>query len=262
MPGMINVGGAHIHPPEILPQDIQKFLDEATDGVIIFSLGSIIQSKDMPPGKLKTFANVFKNLKQRVLMKYEDTNLRVSSNVMITKWLPQSDVLAHKNVVLFITHGGIFGTQEALYRGVPMLFIPFYGDQHRNALRAERDGYALTIPFNQLSTSILKEKLNELLTDTKYKERVKQVSIIFRDNPIPVMDEAMYWIEYVIRNQGAKHLKSAGIHLPWYKHALLDIIFWFSLFISIIIVLIIKILKVLHSRYIKGLNTNDKPKAD
>jgi len=58
---------------------------------------------------------------------------------MIRKWLPQSDILAHKNVVLFITHGGLFGTQEGLYRGVPMLFIPLYGDQvnkkNKNNLR-------------------------------------------------------------------------------------------------------------------------------
>ena len=48
MPGMVNVAAAHIKPPKPLPADLQKFLDESKNGVIYFSLGSFVQSKDMP----------------------------------------------------------------------------------------------------------------------------------------------------------------------------------------------------------------------
>lgn len=92
------------------------------------SLGTHVQSSYLPKDRLQMFLNVFKNLTINVLWKYEDL-LVVPENVKIQKWLPQSDVLAHKNVKLFITHGGMFGSQEGLSRGVPMLFIPFYGDQ-------------------------------------------------------------------------------------------------------------------------------------
>lgn len=224
MPGQINVAGAHIQEPKALPEDIQTFLDGARHGVILFSLGSIIQSKDMPIGKMRVFANVFKTLKQRVIMKYEDNMLpSVSSNVMTVKWLPQADILAHPNVILFITHGGIFGSQEGIHNGVPMLFIPFYGDQFRNALRAEHAGYGLTLPWSDLSAVTLREKLNDLLAHTGYKEKAIEISKIFKDNPIPVMEQAMYTIEYVIRHNGATHLKSAGIKRPWYQHMLLDV---------------------------------------
>lgn len=84
----------------------------------------------MPRDKLNAFIKSFGMLKQKVLWKYEDESITdLPPNVKISKWLPQSDILAHKNIVLFITHGGVFGKQEGLYHGVPMLMIPFYGDQ-------------------------------------------------------------------------------------------------------------------------------------
>lgn len=153
---MVPVGGMHIYPPKALPQDMQSFLDAATDGAIFFSLGmcaqmrpvrrcllthlslrlslfltgSNVQSKEMPPDMLRLFLRVFGSLKQRVLWKFEDESIgQLPPNVMIRKWLPQADILAHRNVKVFITHGGLFGTQEGVHYAVPMLGIPFYCDQ-------------------------------------------------------------------------------------------------------------------------------------
>lgn len=104
-----------------------------------------------------------------------------------------------------------------------MLFIPFYGDQFRNALRAEHAEYGLTLPWSELSAITLREKLNDLLAHTVYKEKAMEISKLFKDNPIPVMEQAMYTIEYVIRHNGAPHLKSAGIERSWFQHMLLDV---------------------------------------
>lgn len=112
---VISIGGAHIKPAKPLPTDIKKFIDEAKHGVIYFSLGTIVQSSKLPKEKLAAFFDTFKNLKQRVLWKFEDESLPgIPSNVMVRKWLPQNDILAHPNMVLFISHGGLFGTSESL----------------------------------------------------------------------------------------------------------------------------------------------------
>lgn len=110
MPGIVYVGGAHIKPPKPLPLEIQEFIDNSEHGVILFSLGSTLKSSNLPEARVQLFLKAFSKLKQRVIWKYEDESLEVPPNVLIKKWLPQSDILAHSNVVLFITHGGKYDT--------------------------------------------------------------------------------------------------------------------------------------------------------
>lgn len=46
--------------------------------------------------------------------------------------------------------------------------------------------------------------------------------------PIEVAD---YWIKYVVRHNGAQHLRVAGISLPLYKYYMLDV---FGVFVGVI----------------------------
>lgn len=65
--------------------------------------------------------------------------------MIIRKWFPQGAVLAHDNVKLFITHGGLLSTTEAIYFGKPIVGVPFFGDQQLNMNRAARAGYGVVI---------------------------------------------------------------------------------------------------------------------
>jgi glucuronosyltransferase len=67
-------------------------LDEAEDGAIYFSLGTLVQGETLPEDKLQTFISVFSELPQRVLWKM-DKNVSLP-NVITSKWLPQSDILS------------------------------------------------------------------------------------------------------------------------------------------------------------------------
>lgn len=59
MPGLIHIGGAHIKASKPLPSDLQQFLDEADNGVILFSLGSVVNASKMPKAKLNAFLGMF-----------------------------------------------------------------------------------------------------------------------------------------------------------------------------------------------------------
>ena len=75
---------------------MQRYLDEASEGVIYFSLGSNVFSSNMPPEKRNMFIEAFSELPQKVLWKWEsDTLPGKPPNVRVQKWLPQQDVLGN-----------------------------------------------------------------------------------------------------------------------------------------------------------------------
>uniref|UniRef100_A0A182NU14 Peptidase S1 domain-containing protein n=1 Tax=Anopheles dirus TaxID=7168 RepID=A0A182NU14_9DIPT len=226
--GLVDIGGAHIRPQQALPDKLGRFMDEAPHGVIYFSLGAYMQSSVMPVHKRDAILRVFGTLPQRVIWKFEDDSLleEVPPNVMITKWAPQNDILAHPATVLFISHGGQFGTFEAMHHGVPVLFMPFFGDQDRNADRAIRKGFASKLQFNMLTEHRFAEVVREMTENRAYYERAKQIGHLFTDRLVEPMEEAIYWIEYVARHKGAPHLKSKAIGLNWFEYHMLDTILY------------------------------------
>lgn len=111
-PNIIPVGGMQIPKPKPLPTDLKRWMDEAESGVIYFSLGSAVKGVNLPPERRKALLNVFRNMKERILWKWEDDDMPDKpENVQIGKWLPQKDLLAHPKVKAFITQGGLLSTQ-------------------------------------------------------------------------------------------------------------------------------------------------------
>ncbi|XP_053677533.1 UDP-glycosyltransferase UGT5-like [Anopheles nili] len=226
VPNMIEVGGMHVNrKPKPLPEDIQTILDNATNGVIYFSMGSNIQSSQLPVEKREAILRVFAKLKQTVLWKWENETLpNKPSNVFVKAWWPQDDVLAHPNVRLFITHGGLLSTTESMYHGVPVIGIPVFGDQYLNMAKAERTGYGLLVPYQEISEERLSKAINQILTDGKYKTVAKSISARYRDQPQEPLELAAFWVEYVIRHKGAEHLKSAGQELGFVQYHGIDVL--------------------------------------
>jgi glucuronosyltransferase len=72
-------------------------------------------------------------------------------------------IAAHPNVRLFITHGGLLSTQEAVNRGVPLLGIPIFGDQSLNMGRAVSAGFGLKIEFDNVTTESLTWAIREII---------------------------------------------------------------------------------------------------
>ncbi|KAK5642855.1 hypothetical protein RI129_009022 [Pyrocoelia pectoralis] len=179
LPNAIDIAGYyHIYPPKALPSDLQILLDNATDGAIYFSMGSILNSKGFPRRYQAAILKVFSELKQQILWKWEEDLQNGPTNVFTKAWFPQQDVLVHPNVVLFITHGGAMSSIEAIYYGKPLLVLPTFSDQGSNAAKAQQAGYGKFIPFEELTEENFREQLNELLNNPVYVSTLSNILII------------------------------------------------------------------------------------
>ncbi|KAL7016545.1 hypothetical protein ACKWTF_010055 [Chironomus riparius] len=224
MPNIVEIAGIHVKPVKPLPVDIQEFLDSATDGAILFSMGSFIQSKQWPVEKREAFVRTFGKLKQKILWKYENETLPNNpGNIKIGSWIPQRDILAHPNVKLFITHGGLLGTTEAIVEGVPILGIPIFGDQKLNMAKSVMKGYGLQINFDDVTEETVTQSINELLSNPKYKSNAVEISERFKDRPMTPQQSVVYWTEYAARHQGASHLKAQSTTLSFIEFHLIDV---------------------------------------
>ena len=72
---------------------------------------------------------------------------------------------AHPNTKLFITHGGMFGVQESVYHGVPLLVLPIFADQFDNARRIEDKGLGTVLwAKTGLTEQAIKYKVHAVLS--------------------------------------------------------------------------------------------------
>jgi hypothetical protein len=169
LPNTVHVAGLQVKAtPSILPVRIQSWLDDAQHGAIFFSLGSNAKSTYMPKEKVEILMKVFGKLKQRVIFKWETDSLPGQpDNVLTGKWLPQDDILAHKNVKLFISHCGFGSVIESLYHAVPILAMPLFGDQMSNAEKIVEEGWAFRTNYATLNEEDLMKAIKEVLENPK-----------------------------------------------------------------------------------------------
>lgn len=141
-------------------------MDNAPNGVVYLSFGSVLKLNQLPKKELNILIQQLGKINQKVLFKWEsDEKIKFPSNIIARKWFPQADILGHPNCVLFITHGGIHSTEEAIYFGVPMLAISVFGDQLHNSLVMQNKGAAINIKYSEFTESSFEVALHTILNN-------------------------------------------------------------------------------------------------
>ena len=92
----------------------------------------------------------------------------LSPNIKVVEWLPQNDLLAHKDIKAFVSHMGHNSLYESAYHGVPLVAFPLLRDQHALAKKAEYFGLSLTVDYKRSDAQQLFETIELVISEPRY----------------------------------------------------------------------------------------------
>ncbi|XP_057627045.1 UDP-glucuronosyltransferase 2B37-like isoform X2 [Chionomys nivalis] len=250
LPNVDYVGGLHCKPAKPLPKEMEDFVQTSGEhGIVVFSLGSMVSN--MSEDKANAIAWALAQIPQKVLWRFEGkTPDTLGSNTRVYKWLPQNDLLGHPKTKAFVTHGGANGIYEAIHFGIPMIGIPLFGEQHDNIANIVAKGAAVSLDFRTITRADLLNALEDVIDNPFYKKNAMWLSTIHHDQPMKPLDRVIFWIEFVMRHKGAKHLRPLAHNLTWYQYHSLDVIGFLLACVAAIAFLSIKSFLFIYRKFV------------
>uniref|UniRef100_A0A1I8A7N2 glucuronosyltransferase n=1 Tax=Steinernema glaseri TaxID=37863 RepID=A0A1I8A7N2_9BILA len=169
-----------------LSAEFEKLVTASSKGTILFSLGTVSNTTNMPQHMLNCFVEAFAQFPDYSIlwrMEMDVPEAAKYKNIHILKWLPQKELMRHPNTRLLIAHGGYNSFLEASQTGVPVVLMPLFADQFINARRAQRFGFARTLDKLALTTEKVVEAMSAILNEPKYTENAKKLASMLADKP-------------------------------------------------------------------------------
>ncbi|XP_054467016.1 UDP-glucuronosyltransferase 2A2-like [Anoplopoma fimbria] len=224
MPNIVYMSGFQCKPSKPLSKELEDFVQSSGEhGVIIMTLGTLVAK--LPEDIAEDIAAAFAQLPQKVIWKHKGKRpSTLGNNTLLLDWLPQNDLLGHPKTRVFVAHGGTNGIQEAIYHGVPLVGLPLMFDQPDNFFRMKARGVAKVLDIATVNKDIFLEALKEVLYEPTYREKMKTLSSLHRDQPMKPLDRAMFWIEFVMRHKGAAHLRTESYKMSMIQYHSIDVV--------------------------------------
>uniref|UniRef100_A0A5S6QIM7 glucuronosyltransferase n=1 Tax=Trichuris muris TaxID=70415 RepID=A0A5S6QIM7_TRIMR len=171
-----------------LDEDYRQFVEaKGSKGTILLTVGHYLQWDSAPSHVISTLVDMFNELTDyRILWHYRgNKTLALKSHVRAVKWLPQTAILNHPKTVAFISHMGCKSFREAICARVPVIAVPFFGDQQRNTAMALRRGVAVYINKFNFTKSSVQEAFEAVLGNDSYKRNMAKLGAMLDDYLMP-----------------------------------------------------------------------------
>ncbi|PGB04688.1 macrolide family glycosyltransferase [Bacillus toyonensis] len=156
--------------------------DLKDEKVIFISMGTVFNEQ---PALYEKCFEAFKDVEATVILVVgKKINIsqfeNIPNNFKLYNYVPQLEVLQHADV--FVTHGGMNSSSEALYYGVPLVVIPVTGDQPLVAKRVTEVGAGIRLNRKELTSELLRETVKEVMDDVTFKENSRKVGKSLRNS--------------------------------------------------------------------------------
>ncbi|KAI5628212.1 2-hydroxyacylsphingosine 1-beta-galactosyltransferase precursor, partial [Silurus asotus] len=223
LPHVVYVGGILTMPPKPLPEEFAAWVNDTDEhGFVVVSFGAGV--KYLSDDISYKLAGALRRLNQKVIWRFSGVPPKnLGNNTKLVEWMPQNDLLGHRNTRAFLSHGGLNSIYEAMYHGVPVVGVPLFGDHYDTMTRVQAKGMGIMLEWKKMSEEDLYTAMLNIMTDNRYREKALKLSEIHKDQPGHPVTRAVYWISYILRHRGAEHLRSAVYSVPVYQYFLLDV---------------------------------------
>uniref|UniRef100_A0AC35TL31 Glucuronosyltransferase n=1 Tax=Rhabditophanes sp. KR3021 TaxID=114890 RepID=A0AC35TL31_9BILA len=226
---ILEVGGLSI--PEAKP--LTGFWDEILGRRkfnVLISFGSNAHASRMPQNYKETFLKVFKTFKDvTFILKYELTDDGIADkveNLVISKWIPQNDLLSDSRLSGFVTHGGYNSIIEAAYAGIPVISVGLFGDQERNSIVVQKIKFGRAYSKFDLSDyEALNNAIKEVFFGIEYKQNALRLQQMLLQKPYSAKEVFLRHVEYAAKFGAQENLNMIGRDHNIIERNNLDIMF-------------------------------------
>uniref|UniRef100_A0A0K0FAU1 glucuronosyltransferase n=1 Tax=Strongyloides venezuelensis TaxID=75913 RepID=A0A0K0FAU1_STRVS len=238
---IINIGGLGMTKKDAKPlEGIYKTAvdDEKTKGIILLTFGSVANSTHMPYSWKISFMKAFEQFPEyKFFIRYgsNDLNNILPKNVHISNWLPQSDLLQNSKTKMIITHCGYNSLQESILAGVPMICIPLFGDQPRNARLAKRHGFGIYVKKSSVNEENIVKSINLMIKDDSYYRNIKKIQQMTFKKPISSDTLLVKWTAFLAEFKTLDNMIPYGTNLNFVQYYQIDVILCLLTVVSLVV---------------------------
>lgn len=188
--------------------------------VVLCSFGTLPALRGKSNKAIRKVINVFKN-KPEVVLIISTGNSTLShetdipDNIFVFDNVPQVQLLAHCD--LMIGHGGLNSVFECIMQGVPMFLITMISawDHPGISARVVYHKLGLTTDYKKCSEQKISKNVDELLTDTLYRDNVSllRATLVKKD----LSKEVKKFMEYLSESSEVKKEQRDGKLQPLFS---------------------------------------------
>uniref|UniRef100_A0A1I7U6R9 glucuronosyltransferase n=1 Tax=Caenorhabditis tropicalis TaxID=1561998 RepID=A0A1I7U6R9_9PELO len=232
----IQVGGLTVDVKKLKSEKVDEkwntILNERPHNVLI-SFGTLFKAVYMPDTYKSNFVKVMKSFKNvTFIWKYESNETgfgKEAKNVVFSKWIPQTALLADSRLSAFLTHGGLGSVNELSYLGKPAILCPLFADQLRNAkMLARHNGSIQISKFDLADYNTLRSAIHRILFDKSITDNALNLAKRLENQPMKPKDLLVRHAEFAAQFGEQPGLDSGIRNMTFVQYYLLDVIAVFA----------------------------------